>query len=53
MIMSGGREYRTNKQIRTMKKLLTLLAFMILCSLSDVSAQTTDKCNLTPCRGEG
>ena len=29
-----------------MKKLLTLLAFMILCSLSNVSAQTTDKMQL-------
>lgn len=46
MIMSGGREYRTTKHIRTMKKLLTLLAFMILCSLSNVSAQTTDKMQL-------
>lgn len=44
--MSGGREYRTTKHIRTMKKLLTLLAFMILCSLSNVSAQTTDKMQL-------
>ena len=44
--MSGGRASRTTKHIRTMKKLLTLLAFMILCSLSNVSAQTTDKMQL-------
>lgn len=40
MIMSGGREYRTNKQIRTMKKLLTLLAFVLCVAGYEASAQT-------------